>query len=68
MQRMITENIGKMMEGEIKDFPLTTWRHIENTLGRKMDKFSMPISPEHLKSLLPNRSQSNGKQSKRQHR
>ena len=43
MERVFTKDIGKNFKrGEVKDYPITTWRDIEASAKRPLDSFSKP--------------------------
>jgi len=40
MKRIFTESTGRFSKGEIRDYPIATWRQIEQSAGKAMDAFS----------------------------
>ena len=44
MERVFIKDVGKNFKrGDVKDYPITTWRDIEASAKRPLDSFSKPV-------------------------
>ena len=44
MERVLTRTVGRYQAGEIRDWPLQTWKQIAANFGKKIEYFSKPVA------------------------